>query len=116
MENKKTIFHVKYDGVALANNEMNVKDLAPALLAIGELLEEANDLLNERKTKISINTDSQVALTLFDSYVRHLHDKERNDLKSVRGRPADCCLEFSKDSELICYNDKVKRAVACSVE
>jgi len=35
--------------------------------------------------------------------------KERNDLKSVRGRPADCCLEFSKDSELICYNDKVKR-------
>lgn len=55
MENKKTIFHVKYDGPALTSNEMNVKDLAPALLAIGELLEEANDLLNERKTKVSVN-------------------------------------------------------------
>ncbi len=55
MENKKTIFHVKYDGPALTSNEMNVKDLAPALLAIGELLEEANDLLNERKTRVSVN-------------------------------------------------------------
>jgi len=55
MENRKTIFHIKYDGQALANNEMNVKDLAPALLAVGELLEEANDLLNERKTKINVN-------------------------------------------------------------
>jgi len=33
------------------------------------------------QTKISINTDSQVALTLFDSYVRNLQEKERNSLK-----------------------------------
>lgn len=32
MENGKIIFNVKYDGIALANNEMNVKDFAPALL------------------------------------------------------------------------------------
>ena len=32
------------------------------------------------QTKISINTDSQVALTLFDSHVRHLSENERRDL------------------------------------
>jgi hypothetical protein len=34
---------------------MNVKDLAPALLSIGELLEEANDLLNNNRVKLTVN-------------------------------------------------------------
>lgn len=55
MENGKTIFNVKYDGIALANNEMNVKEFAPALLSIGELLEEANNLLNSGKAKVDVN-------------------------------------------------------------
>lgn len=55
MENGKIIFNVKYDGVALANNEMNVKDFAPALLSIGELLEEVNSLINKDKANIEVN-------------------------------------------------------------
>jgi hypothetical protein len=46
---------VRYDGPALANNEMDVKELAPALFAIGELIEESNRLLNGNKTKVAIN-------------------------------------------------------------
>lgn len=49
------IFRVKYDGPALASHEMDVKDLAPALLAMGELLEEANRILNSGRVSIVVN-------------------------------------------------------------
>jgi hypothetical protein len=48
-------FKVLYDGPALLSHEMNVKDLAPALLAIGELLEDSNKILNGEKAKIAVN-------------------------------------------------------------
>lgn len=48
-------FRIIYDGDALVNHEMNVKDLAPALFSIGELLEEANLVLNGEKTKVLVN-------------------------------------------------------------
>jgi hypothetical protein len=49
------IFHVTYDGPALVTHEMDVKDLAPALLAIGELLDEANRVINDGKAAIKVN-------------------------------------------------------------
>jgi len=48
-------FKVLYEGPALSNHEMNVRDLAPALLAIGDLLEESNKILNGDKAKIAVN-------------------------------------------------------------
>ena len=43
------------DGPALVNNTMSVNDLAPALLALGKLLEEANQSLNDGAAKIQLN-------------------------------------------------------------
>lgn len=51
----KAKFHVLYDGPALENNVMDVNDLAPALLALGDLLEEANRSINGPGTKITLN-------------------------------------------------------------
>lgn len=48
-------FKVLYEGPALSNHEMNVRDLAPALLAIGELLEDSNKILNGDKAKMAVN-------------------------------------------------------------
>jgi len=51
---EKTEFTLKYDGPALENHEMDVKDLAPALLSLGELLEEANRVFNGDKIKLAV--------------------------------------------------------------
>jgi len=48
-------FLMKYEGSALVNHEMDVKELSPALLALGELLEETNKVLNGGKTVVSVN-------------------------------------------------------------
>ena len=55
MTNSKEFFQLIYDGPSLENHEMDVKDLAPALLAVSDLLEEANTLIYSNKTKIQVN-------------------------------------------------------------
>jgi hypothetical protein len=50
----KETFHVLYDGPALANHEMDVRDLAPALLALGQVLEEANSAINDGRAKVQV--------------------------------------------------------------
>lgn len=55
MSSKKTYFHIVYDGPSLENNEMDIKELAPALLAISEVLEETNRLYNRGRAEVAVN-------------------------------------------------------------
>lgn len=48
-------FTMKYDGPALVNHEMDVKELSPALFSLGELLEETNRVFNGSNTKVTVN-------------------------------------------------------------
>lgn len=48
-------FSVSYDGPALADHQMDVRELAPALLAIGELFDAANLALNGDATQVAVN-------------------------------------------------------------
>ncbi|MBU1233307.1 MAG: hypothetical protein KKD01_01205 [Proteobacteria bacterium] len=50
-----TEFKLFYCGPALENGKMNVRDLAPALMAVGSLLEESNRVLNGGKASVSVN-------------------------------------------------------------
>lgn len=43
-----------FDGAAIENGAMDIKDLAPALLSLSELLDEASDILNPEGTKVSL--------------------------------------------------------------
>ncbi|MGZ4953551.1 MAG: hypothetical protein ACXV8Q_00445 [Methylobacter sp.] len=52
---KPAKFQVVYDGPALDNHEMDVHDLAPALMAIGSLMEEVGSALYGEKFKIGVS-------------------------------------------------------------
>ncbi len=52
---QKEYFQVVYDGEALQNNEMDVRDLAPALLAISDVLDETNKITYGDKTRVQVN-------------------------------------------------------------
>lgn len=77
----KTEFFVRYEGPALASSEMDVRELAPALLAIGKIIEEANTILNKNKTKVAVNVKAAfqkgsfgVELTVVQSLFANLLD------------------------------------------
>lgn len=47
-------FEVRYTGDAVRNGTMAVRDLAPAILALGNLVEDANRVLNEGRGRVSV--------------------------------------------------------------
>lgn len=71
-------FTVTYDGEALRDHEIDVRDLAPALLAIGQLFEGANRVLNGERAQISVKLRAtgegsvEVALDLVQSFGRQI--------------------------------------------
>lgn len=50
-----TEFDISYDGPALADGRMNVRDLAQAMMAVGSLFESSNELLNGDRAAVNIN-------------------------------------------------------------
>lgn len=48
-------FSILYDGTALSDHTMDVRDLAPALLAVGEMFDAANLALNGDAAQVSVN-------------------------------------------------------------
>ncbi|MEI6222423.1 MAG: hypothetical protein WCP97_06685 [bacterium] len=51
----KALLTIIYDGLSLQSHEMDVRELAPALLAMSDMLEEANSVLNGEQTKVHVN-------------------------------------------------------------
>lgn len=51
-------FRFFYDGPALQGHQMDVKVIAPALMAMGQLLEQANKLVNGPKSRVQARVDA----------------------------------------------------------
>ena len=47
-------FRIKYNGEALADHSIEINDLAPALIAVSDLIQEANSMVNKGDTTISV--------------------------------------------------------------
>lgn len=77
----KAEFFIVYDGPALQSHEMDVRELAPALLGIGNALEQANLILNGEKTKVSVNVKGSfktgsfgIEFTVIQGCISHILD------------------------------------------
>ena len=80
-EMSKARFQLVYDGPALQNHSMDVQELAPALLALGNLCIETNRILNKERThvKVFIKSDFKrgsfpIDLEVVQSLVERLPD------------------------------------------
>ncbi|BBC81254.1 hypothetical protein APO_0646 [Acetobacter orientalis] len=82
MEEMSTkLLSINYDGPALECGEMAVEDLAPALLAMGKLFEEANRVINGEKSNLSVRVRAgfvrgsfEVELHLLQGWVSYAKD------------------------------------------
>ncbi len=54
----RTSFQVVYDGSALAGSTIDVRELAPALLAFGDAIEQANFTLNDGRTSVALRVNA----------------------------------------------------------
>jgi hypothetical protein len=54
----KENFQIVYDGEALSSGYMDVYELAPALLSVGDLVKSANSLLNGKESSASVLVES----------------------------------------------------------
>ena len=48
---------VLFDGPALIDGRMNVRDLAPSMLGMGTLFESANKILNGERASVNVNVN-----------------------------------------------------------
>lgn len=59
-------FTLSYDGDELRDGQMDVRELGPALLAVGELLSEANQEVNGGRVTLSVNVQAGFEKGSFD--------------------------------------------------
>jgi hypothetical protein len=61
-----SIFQLAYGGPSVANGSMNVRDLAPALAALAELVERSNELLNGNTSNVELRVLADFESGSFD--------------------------------------------------
>jgi hypothetical protein len=74
---------IRYDGPALAGHEMDVQDLAPALLALADIIQIANKKFNgaEANIKVLVNADVEQRCFMIDvSLVQSFLDQAKGFL------------------------------------
>ena len=78
VEMSRVQFTVAYDGPALKGGTMDVRDLAPALLAVGQLIDAVNTTLNRDDAKVSVNVRAthpgsfSISLEIIQSYTQQI--------------------------------------------
>ncbi len=63
---------LRYDGPALANHSIDVDDLAPALLALGDLCKLTNKKFNGDRTSVKVVVNADLEQNCFELYLELL--------------------------------------------
>ena len=66
LDMSKASLRLAYDGEALASHCMDVRDLAPALMGLGELLNAANFELNGKNVGLEVKVAPNIHQKCFD--------------------------------------------------
>ena len=77
-------FRIKYDGEALSDHTIDVNDLAPALMALGDLIQEANSLANRSDSTISIKVKA-TETGCFQIYIQAMQIMADDAVKLLSG-------------------------------
>jgi len=89
MSQSQAKFSVAYDGNALRTHSMDVRDLAPALLSLGQLFDEANRILNGDKASVKLQVKAhnegsfEIVFELWQSYGSQITDFLSGDFVSA---------------------------------
>lgn len=93
----KEVIQMVYRGDAVAEHSMDVEQLAPALMAIGELCREANNVINADRSKIHVLVKSDFEGGCFDinlEVVQTIYEQVKSLLQDPRIATAKEILEW----------------------
>lgn len=93
----ETSFEVKYDGEALREGRMPVRDLAPALLSLGELFTEASLLLFPENDPVSLEIEATRAGSFAVGLILQATDMAWDQLSSLEPAEAGTALILFKE-------------------
>lgn len=65
---------IRYDGPALAGHEMDVEELAPALLALASLIQSANHKFNGDRSSIKVTVNADIEQQCFQIKIKVIQD------------------------------------------
>jgi hypothetical protein len=87
-------FKIEYDGPALKNHEIDIRDLAPALLALTDLFDESNRIINGDTTKAVVKIKAPFKEGSFgvDLSLVHVWTKNIADMFSTKEASASANL------------------------
>ncbi len=88
-------FQIVYDGPALTSHEMEVRDLAPALLALGDIFEEANSLLNHGKAKVAVSVKGSFKTGCFAIDISVVQSIFQQAMDLFNGSPVTAALNLA---------------------
>jgi hypothetical protein len=90
-------FQLAYDGEALRDHAMDVDELAPALLAVGNLCHEANRILNEGRAEVAVRVRADFERKCFDIHfelIQSLYEQVKTLLGDDHVTTAKTLLEW----------------------
>src|ERR1700676_1266800 len=67
-------FRIVYDGPDLAEHQIDVQDLAPALMGLADIFSEANEVLNGEKCTIRVLVTPDIEKQCFDIALRVIQE------------------------------------------